>query len=45
LQTLHQTISPHETYIVVAIRNRNQKISKPSHPALSTLVYSIKQNI
>lgn len=45
LQTLHQSVSPHETYIVLAIRNRNQKISKPSHPALSTLVYSIKQNI
>jgi len=45
LQTLHQSVSPHETYIVLAIRNRSQKIAKPSHPALSTLVYSIKQNI
>jgi hypothetical protein len=45
LQTLHQAVSPHETYIVLAIRNRSQKISKPNHPALSTLVYSIKQNI
>jgi hypothetical protein len=45
LQNLHQLLSPHETYLVLAIKNESNEVQVSNTLPLSTLVYSIKQNI
>jgi hypothetical protein len=45
LNSIHQLISPHETYLVVAIKNESSIPARANSPLLPTLVNSIKQNI
>lgn len=45
LNLVHQLLSPHETYLVYAIRNQQQPIVKNNQSSIAALVHSIKQNI
>lgn len=45
LNAVHQLISPHETYLIYAIRNDEQPTAKTNQSALSALIHSIRQNI
>lgn len=45
LNSIHQLISPHESYLVIAIKNESSSMTKANSPLLPTLVNSIKQNI
>lgn len=45
LNSIHQLISPHEAYLVIAIKNESSSLAKANSPLLPTLINSIKQNI